>query len=542
MKQFWRPSKKTGSLRNELLTRSLFILAALLLLIGFFQYVVMKDFLYRSKAESLQSQIMSLPRGIDFSDGTARFSEPPGPLRDESSPSSSSHAEAAAPGYTNETAEPSDDRIGGSSGDPASSQRSMMERPSFLLAPDTSLAVILQENGFVDLGADAGTAAPQLSEEEYSQILEDLKARKDVPYKVIENSEGVEQLVVFRPMMRGPGVEAPLIQMGLETSSMQEVLVNQLVIFTVLALLALVAGLLVYLPVLRRTLIPLSNIVAAVERTDAGNLGERLPPEQGQAEIDRLARSFNSMLNRLEQSFASEREAKEQMRRFVADASHELRTPLTSIHGFVEVLRRGAADHPEQRSTALRSMYGETKRLNALVEDLLMLAKLDQTPQLVLRPVRLDQLIADMEPQLALLAGMRTLRLELQPQVTILCDADKIKQALLNLYHNAVQHTDPQSGVVTIALHTDSSHAQLAVCDNGAGIKEEHQGQIFERFYRSDSSRTRKYGGSGLGLAITQSIVEAHHGAIWLSSAYGEGSTFHISLPLQLPGGIDAPN
>ncbi len=519
-----RISVHSGSLRKELLVRSLLVLAALLLLIGTFQYIVMKDFLYRSKAESLAAQIVSLARVGGGVGDAARFGETRIP---SGAPPASGDAEEASPAPADETPRAAPD-----SSSLTWPQRERTSAPRFLLPPGTSLAVIQQDGAYSDLGAEHETAAPRLSEQEYQQISSQLRERKPVPYKVITNADGVEQLVVFRHIPRAPGSEPPLIQMGLETGSMQEMLVNQLLIFTALALLALVVGLLVYLPVLRRTLVPLSNIIAAVERTDAGSLGERLP-QQGQEEMARLAHSFNGMLDRLEHSFASEREAKEQMRRFVADASHELRTPLTSIHGFVEVLRRGAADHPEQRSAALRSMYGETLRLNGLVEDLLALAKLDQSPTLALQPVQLDLLIAEMKPQLAVLAGERILRLELQPQVTICCDADKIKQALLNLYQNAVQHTDAHSGVITISLHTDSTHALLSVTDNGTGIKPEHHSQIFERFYRSDTSRTRKYGGSGLGLAITKSIIEAHQGAIRLSSSYGEGAAFHISLPLR---------
>lgn len=367
-------------------------------------------------------------------------------------------------------------------------------------------------------------------------IRDGLKQRQHVPYKVVNNNEGEEQLVVFRHAFRGiagtvGGGSQVIIQMGLETGSMKDVLVNQLLIFTILSLLALITGLLVYLPVLRRTLIPLSNVVHAVEKTDAGNLNERLPLQQGQTEIDRLAQSFNGMLNRLEQAFESEREAKEQMRRFVADASHELRTPLTSIHGFVEVLRRGADNHPEQRSAALRSMYGETKRLNALVDDLLTLAKLDQAPQLHLQPLRLDLLIQDMEPQLKLLAGARKIDFNLEEPAVIRCEAGRIKQALLNLFHNAVQHTDPENGEITISLSSSGSKIHLSVSDNGAGIEESHQANVFERFYRSDSSRTRKYGGSGLGLAITRSIVETHGGSICLTSQPMKGTTFEIHFP-----------
>lgn len=195
-------------------------------------------------------------------------------------------------------------------------------------------------------------------------------------------------------------------------------------------------GLLGFLPVLKRALVPLFNMVHTAEQIDAGNLARRFPPHQGQREIDRLAESFNGILERLEASFEAERETKEQMRRFIADASHELRTPLTSIHGFLEVLLRGAANQPDQLHKALKSMHGESERLNKLVHELLLLAKLDRTPH------------------------------------------------------------------------------------------------VFNRFYRSDSSRTRKYGGAGLGLSITKSIVDIHRGTISVVSQEEAGCTFNIWLPI----------
>jgi two-component system OmpR family sensor kinase len=268
-----------------------------------------------------------------------------------------------------------------------------------------------------------------------------------------------------------------------------------------------------------------------VEQTDAGNLAERFPAHQGQSEIDRLAESFNRMLERLEASFEAEKEAKEQMRRFVADASHELRTPLTSIHGFLEVLLRGAMNHPDQLQMALKSMYGESERINKLVHDLLQLARLDRTPNIQLVEGELDSLIKEMEPQLRLLAGDRKVDLRLDLHTRCRFDEDKMKQVLLNLFHNAVQHTHPEKGHIEISAGPVSEGIQIAVKDNGMGIPQEHLQHLFDRFYRSDYSRTRKYGGSGLGLSITKSIVEVHGGTIRAETKEGEGSTFYVLLP-----------
>jgi two-component system OmpR family sensor kinase len=272
--------------------------------------------------------------------------------------------------------------------------------------------------------------------------------------------------------------------------------------------------------------------VKAVEKTDSGNLTERLPDHQGQEEIDRLSVSFNGMLERLETSFEAERMSNERMRRFIADASHELRTPLTSIHGFLEVLLRGAATNSEQLHRALNSMHSESSRINKLVEDLLLLSKLDQAPQLHRTESGLDDLIREMGPQLQVLAGNRSVRFNLAEDVRGQFDLDKIKQVLLNLYHNAVQHTDPERGIITVSLDIVKGKAELTVQDNGPGISKEHLPKVFERFYRSDSSRTRKYGGAGLGLSITKSIIEAHGGSIDVESEGGEGTAFKCTFPI----------
>ncbi|UUZ95751.1 HAMP domain-containing protein [Paenibacillus sp. P25] len=282
---------------------------------------------------------------------------------------------------------------------------------------------------------------------------------------------------------------------------------------------------------LRKSLVPLNRIVNTVEQINAGNLGERSPVHQNQLEIDRLSASFNGMLKRLEVSFEAEKEAKEQMRRFIADASHEPRTPLTSIHGFLEVLLRGAANNPEQLEKALRSMHSESERLNKLVKDLLFLARLDQRPGIELKEGELDAVIREMEPRLQLLAGKREVRFSLSPGTRAKFDRDQLKQVILNLFQNAVQHTDSAEGIIEVIAEPKSGASVVAVKDNGPGIPAEHLPHLFERFYRADASRARKYGGAGLGLAITKSIVELHEAAIEVRSIPGSGTVFTVRFP-----------
>ncbi|WP_059048967.1 sensor histidine kinase [Paenibacillus senegalimassiliensis] len=489
-----------SSLRFQLLSRSLFVLAALLILIGGFQYVIMRDFLIKNQAETLASQMRGPLR--EMFDRTGQWPERWG-------------VEEAEPG-----ASASDDNTG--------------RRPPILFLPDSSLAIISSDNGFIDLSTSSGLASPRLTDEEYATLLASSAGHlKPDQYRLLEDENGNEQLVVFRQVVlpAETGERTWLIQMGSSTAPLREVVVRQLMTFAGLSLLALSGGLALYLPLLRRSLSPLNQMVKTVEDTNAGNLDNRFPANTGQSEIDRLGVSFNGMMERLEGSFQAEREAKEQMRRFVADASHELRTPLTAIHGFLEVLLRGAADRPEQLHTALHSMLGESKRMKKLVEDLLTLAKLDRTPVVQRTLVSLDETIAEMQPHLRMLAGERTVHFMLQPDVQAMCNEDKIKQVVLNIFHNAVQHTDPIQGQIKVRLTRTAGLAEFEVVDNGPGIAQEHVPHVFERFYRSDASRTRKQGGAGLGLAISKSIVEAHGGTISVQSESGQGAAFKVILP-----------
>ncbi|MBH8597708.1 MULTISPECIES: HAMP domain-containing sensor histidine kinase [unclassified Thermoactinomyces] len=472
------------SLKIQLLSRSLLVLAGLLMLIGLFQYVFMQGVIYKNKATSMQSQILAIPRFA-----WEQLVTNPGSL----------------------DINPGDD----------------LHRPYFLI-PDVSLAFVDMQGNFQFVSISPESAAPpKLAAEQY---LDALRNDPEADYQVTAGPDGVEQLLVLQPIVSHDRVLG-VVQASTPTGPLKELLIRQLFTFLSLSLAAMLVGLLGFMPVLKRTLVPLFNMVNIAEQIDAGNLAKRFPARQGQMEIDRLAESFNGMLERLEASFAAERETKEQMRRFIADASHELRTPLTSIHGFLEVLLRGAANNPEQLDKALKSMHSESARLNKLVHDLLLLAKLDRTPHMELAEGCLDAMLREMEPQLHILAGNRSLCLSVEPDQKCKYDADKMKQVILNLFQNAVQHTDPETGHIQISLSGEKNGVKLSVRDNGPGIDEQHLPHVFDRFYRIDTSRARKHGGAGLGLSITKSIVDAHGGTIHVDSKVGEGSTFTVWLP-----------
>lgn len=468
-----------GSLRTQLLSRALLILAVVLVLVGSFQYLFMRDIVYRSKAVSLESQVRSIPPPLweRLVDNITR-------------------------------------------------QSSDMPR---VLIPDTSLAFIDTDGNYTVISQGHDEMAPPRLE---TQVYWDASRHKpSVSYRIIKTA-GTEQLVVLQPIRGNLGSETiGTVQISTPTGPMKELLLKQVLAFIFLSLAALLLGLLVFLPALRKTMVPLSNMVKTAGQIDAGNLDKRFPTQQGQVEIDALAESFNSMLGRLESSFAAEKETQEQMQRFIADASHELRTPLTAIHGFLEVLLRGAKDQPEELEKALQSMHSESHRLNKLVHDLLLLTKLDRTPQAELTELMMDRLVRDMEPQLRILAGSRQVELAIDTDSKCRGNSDQIKQVILNLFQNAVQHTDPWKGYIRLSLSQQSEGLIISVQDNGPGISSEHLPHIFDRFYRSDSSRTRKYGGAGLGLSITRSIVDVHGGTINVVSDSDQGCTFSVWLP-----------
>ncbi|WP_019913764.1 sensor histidine kinase [Paenibacillus sp. HW567] len=507
------------SLRKQLLAISLLILSGLLLLIGVLQYVLMRDFIYNNRADSMETQIRSVPRELFFNSFAADNSTPntltPGPP-----PLGSGLNGGEAPGSENIN--------------PGSLRNNGNRRP-LLLDAHTTLAIYSADGTFKDFQEEtlSDSIAPRLSNAEYNELLKHTTDKASGKYRLITAADGKEHLAVFMNLGK-PGEAKMLLQMSVETGPLRDVIMQQLLIFAALSVVALLAGLLLYLPALRKTLIPLSKMGEAAQIIDAGNLNERFPVNQGQSEIDKLSSSFNGMLERLEISFHNEREAKEQMRRFAADASHELRTPLTSIHGFLEVLLRGAADNKDQLYSALNSMHGESKRINKLVEDLLLLARMDGAPQLNVKNLLLGEVITEMQPQLLLLSGKRKVTFDISFGIRGMYDPDKLKQVILNLFHNAVQHTDAETGTIHISLHARRTEAELVVRDNGSGITAEHIPHVFDRFYRSDSSRTRKYGGSGLGLSITKSIVEAHSGDIRVESVPGEGTAFKVTLPCLL--------
>jgi two-component system OmpR family sensor kinase len=309
----------------------------------------------------------------------------------------------------------------------------------------------------------------------------------------------------------------------------------------VLALLA-VAGYLV----IRRSLRPLVDVEQAAVAIAGGDLSRRAPDLDPRTEVGRLTRALNVMLGQIETAFARQRESEQsarasedRMRRFVADASHELRTPLTSIRGFAELYRQGAVGEPREVARLLRRIEDEATRMGLLVDDLLLLARLDQERPLSFAPVDLLTVVADVVHDGRAVAPGRDIDLQIDgaPPI-VLGDEPRLHQVMQNLVTNALRHT-PGDTKVDVHLHTVVERAVVDVVDHGPGLSPEARARVFERFYRVDTSRTRDEGGTGLGLSIVAALVAAHGGAVSVTDTPGGGATFRVELPLApAPGGI----
>lgn len=282
-----------------------------------------------------------------------------------------------------------------------------------------------------------------------------------------------------------------------------------------------------------RALIPVSEMATRAKTITAERLSQRLPIENPDDELGRLGSVFNETLARLEKSFES-------LRRFTADAAHELRTPLTALRSVGEVALRESGSEPVDRDV-VGSMLEEVDRLAGLVEALLTLSRADGgRMELHLEPLELVGLASELTEYLEALAAERGQRFVVEGErpVHVLVDTRLMRQAVLNLLHNAVKFS-PEGEEVRLTIRRTGDEALLEIIDRGPGVAPEERGRIFERFYRVDKARSRERGGAGLGLSITEWAVGANGGSIEVDDAPGRGSCFRIRLPL-LPQGDSA--
>ncbi|TMB96895.1 MAG: HAMP domain-containing histidine kinase [Chloroflexi bacterium] len=308
--------------------------------------------------------------------------------------------------------------------------------------------------------------------------------------------------------------------------------VNQLLQFESLISLGVVAATaLLALLIIRISLRPLAKMGAVAKEIAAGDLSRRIEPATPRSEIGRLGMALNGMLSQIESAFAERTASNRRLRRFIADASHELRTPLTSIRGYSEMLRRGAAESPVDSDLARRRIEEESIRMTGLVDDMLVLARLDQGRPLEQEPIDLQAIANDAVADARAVAPQRDIKLTSPGPVIVNGDDTRLRQVLGNLVRNAIVHTPPQTPI-DVTLSTEDSVAKLAVTDHGPGLDPEEVDRIFEPFYRADPSRSRDSGGAGLGLSIVSAVVTAHGGHVMVRETDGGGATFEVELPL----------
>ncbi|HEY3894411.1 MAG TPA: HAMP domain-containing sensor histidine kinase [Pseudonocardiaceae bacterium] len=408
-----------------------------------------------------------------------------------------------------------------------------------LRLPSAFSVAITDENGvLVDSlysPVQAGLPGPALP----AWTPEQAAGRHGHPMTVPATGGGGQWRLLAIPLPDGSGTL--LIATSLETvdaTRSQLAFLELIVGGVVLVLLAGVGYLVVH-----SSLKPLAEVKDTAEAIAAGDLSRRVPVHPPRTEVGQLSGALNGMLAQIESAFqtqraseAAARSSEERMRRFVADASHELRTPLTSIRGFAELYRQGAAGDVPRLMDRIES---EAARMGLLVEDLLLLARLDAQRALARTPVDLVVLAADAVHDARALAPDRPVTLEVTSDDTseqrvpvVLGDESRLRQVLGNLMTNALAHT-PAGTPVIIAVRTEPGWAVISVADQGPGLAPQDAQRVFERFYRADSSRARsRGGGTGLGLSIVAALTAAHGGVAELDTAPGAGAVFRIRLPL----------
>ena len=323
------------------------------------------------------------------------------------------------------------------------------------------------------------------------------------------------------------------VVVALSTAGVDKLMTTYLSIFLGLGIAIVIVGALLTRFLVTTTFAPLREVEDTAVAIADGDLSLRLPSTAPtNTEVGRLNRSLNIMLGRIDRAFADRARTIDQMQRFVGDASHELRTPLVSVRGYAELYRMGALQTPEEIGQAMERIEKEAIRMGALVEDLLELARMDETRPLEIGKFDLLTIAHDAALDARAFDPERTITVE-GDSVEILAAENKIRQVVTNLMGNALRFTESGTPLELVVSHDEAAgEATISIVDHGDGIPKQIREKIFERFYRADNSRARETGGSGLGLAIVASIVKAHQGRIDVTATKGGGATFSVTLPV----------
>jgi len=278
----------------------------------------------------------------------------------------------------------------------------------------------------------------------------------------------------------------------------------------------------------RRGLRPLQDIASTASAIGEGDLTQRIAETTERTEVGRLGIALNAMLGQIENAFGERERSEQRLRRFVADASHELRTPIATVRGYAELFRRGAAQRPDDLAEAMHRIEAEAARMGELVDELLLLARLDQGRPLDREPIDLGALTDEAVRAAGQIEPARPIAVSIAGNTVVVGDRERLRQVLANLLSNIRSHTPPGAPAAVRVTGTEGA-VELEVTDNGPGLSQLDRQRVFERFYQAGADRT--HGGSGLGLAIVAAVVKAHDGTVTVLPASGTGCRFLVRLP-----------
>jgi two-component system OmpR family sensor kinase len=418
--------------------------------------------------------------------------------------------------------------------------------PRFLDAPGQPagmVAAVVSHGHIVDAGylTSSGSRAA-VAQGAQDQLQEIAGSRRPVTMDL----DGLGRYRVVAAPSRSGG---DVIVTGLSMSNVDATMIRMLIILGILTLIALGAATSAGVVIIRRALAPLRRVAQTASEVVELPLarGEvELPVRVGESdanpatEVGQLGSALNRMLDHIAAALSTRQASETRVRKFVADASHELRTPLAAIRGYTELAQRVGKSDPDAVEHAMGRVASETARMTRLVEDLLLLARLDSGRPLEREQVDLSRLAVDAVSDAHVAGPDHQWELDLPEEpVLITGDVARLHQVMANLLANARIHTGAGT-VVTTRLAVEPAHTVLQVVDNGPGIPEELQSEVFERFARGDSSRSSKSGSTGLGLAIVSAVVKAHHGTITVDSSPGR-TEFTVRLPLNGSGAVRLP-
>lgn len=421
------------------------------------------------------------------------------------------------------------DRAGIESQQPATDDMQFMPIRPLRGVPTTTTVTLLDQNGVI-VGHIGGDLTGISTGAEFKGFtVAKVAATAGRPFN-FDASNGLQYRVIATSLPSGQG--SVLVSSSLENVS--KTLKELGFLFFLISLLVLALVGLLARAFIRLSLKPLSEVEVTAAAIASGDLSARLPQSKPTTEVGKLTTSLNRMLERIEESFAVRVESESKLRRFVADASHELRTPLTAIRGFAELHRQGAVSGEENTKELVGRIEKESIRMGSLVEDLLLLARMDQTPELAKEPVDLDTLVHEVVASARAAGPDHPITIDLpRGDNFVLGDSIRVHQAIANLLANARTHT-PSGTPITVAIKQLENETTITVADKGPGLSSADQEKIFERFYRADTSRARTKGeGSGLGLSIVDAVMKAHGGSVSVLSELGQGCEFTLHFPIK---------